>query len=91
MSEHRCHARGCIVALPPKMFMCRKHWFMLPKAMRDAVWAEHRPGQRIGKDPTAAYLRVTRICIECIAEGPGVDCEAHALAWDVSHGDSEDP
>jgi hypothetical protein len=27
------------------MFMCKRHWFALPKAMRDAIWRTYRPGQ----------------------------------------------
>jgi hypothetical protein len=40
------------------MFACRKHWFMLPKAMRDAIWAEYVPGQEVRRDPTPEYLAV---------------------------------
>jgi hypothetical protein len=70
--HHLCHAWGCQVAVPPKMFMCRRHWFALPKRMRDAIWAEYRLGQEIRKDPTAAYLAVTDECIRWLAEKEGV-------------------
>jgi hypothetical protein len=30
--------------------MCRRHWFMVPKPLRDAVLATYRPGQRPGGD-----------------------------------------
>lgn len=59
MSTHTCHAQNCTVPVPPKMFMCKRHWFMLPKATRDAVWAVYVPGQEIRKDPTPEYLTVT--------------------------------
>ena len=55
--RHRCHAVGCDVAVPPKMFMCRRHWYMLPKRMRDAIWATYRPGQERDKNPSAEYLQ----------------------------------
>lgn len=56
MSEHHCHAIGCEIPVPPKMFTCRRHWYMLPKAMRDEIWENYRPGQEIDKSPTGAYL-----------------------------------
>ena len=56
---HLCHAKGCPAPVPPKMFMCKPHWFMLPKATRDRVWAVYRPGQEITKDPSNAYMDVT--------------------------------
>lgn len=57
---HHCHAPGCPVPVPPKMFMCRPHWFRLPKPMRDAVWKHYRPGQEERKVPVSKeYLRVT--------------------------------
>jgi hypothetical protein len=36
--------------------MCRRHWFMVPKAMQDAIWAAYRPGQERDKKPSNAYL-----------------------------------
>jgi hypothetical protein len=49
------------------MFMCRVHWYMLPKAMRDMVWMLYVPGQEVRKDPSEAYLDHTKQCIEYIA------------------------
>lgn len=31
--------------VPPEMFMCKRHWFSLPKAMQRAIWNTYRPGQ----------------------------------------------
>src|SRR5581483_6888504 len=44
-SEHTCHAMACDAHVPPKMFMCKRHWYMLPKVMRNAVWEEYVFGQ----------------------------------------------
>jgi len=63
MSEHTCHATGCKRPVPPRMFMCRRHWFMLPKGHRDAIWAAYRPGQEIDKRPSREYLHVARAAI----------------------------
>ena len=56
MPDHYCHAIGCKMPVPPRMFACKRHWFRLPKAMRDAIWDVYVPGQEIRKDPTPAYL-----------------------------------
>ena len=31
--------------VPVSRLGCRPHWFALPKALRDAIWAHYRPGQ----------------------------------------------
>lgn len=68
VTTHTCHAKGCQVPVAPKMLMCRKHWYMIPKPLRDAVWAEYRPGQEIDKRPSAEYLKVMRAAIAAVAE-----------------------
>lgn len=69
MSAHTCHADGCPVVVPRKMFMCRRHWYMLPKVMRNEVLAAYTPGQESdwGK-VTERYLDVTLACINFIAQ-----------------------
>lgn len=69
--KHLCHAEDCDVEVPPRIFMCKTHWFMLPKQLRDALWAEYVPGQEIRKDPTREYLNVTRRCINFVAAKEG--------------------
>lgn len=74
--KHTCHARGCDTSCPPRMFMCRKHWFMLPKRMQDQVWENYTPGQERWDgtaSPTDEYLRVTREIIEWLAAKEGID------------------
>jgi hypothetical protein len=68
---HLCHAIGCNVPVPPKMLMCKPHWYMVPPELRAAVWREYRKGQEIRKDPTRAYLVVMRQAIEAVAEKEG--------------------
>ena len=55
------------MAVPPRMFMCKQHWFMLPKATRDRIWDVYVPGQEVRKDPTREYLAVARDAIEWLA------------------------
>jgi hypothetical protein len=66
--SHNCHAEGCDIAVPPKMFMCKGHWFQLPPELRNQVWATYRPGQERDKMPSAAYVRATNAAKLYIAE-----------------------
>jgi hypothetical protein len=38
------------------MHMCAKHWYSLPKHLRDEIWRTYRPGQEHDKRPSQAYL-----------------------------------
>ena len=64
--NHVCHAENCKVQVPPKLLMCRRHWFMVPKLLRDRVWATYRPGQEIDKRPTREYLEAATAAIEAV-------------------------
>lgn len=68
---HHCHATGCNVAVPPRMFMCRRHWYSLPKAMRDRIWATYRPGQEDDWKITHEYAEAARAAVTFIAEKEG--------------------
>jgi hypothetical protein len=53
---HACHWPGCRREVPPAMWGCKSHWFMLPKYLRDAIWRTYVPGQEITKTPSREYL-----------------------------------
>ena len=53
--DHECHWPSCSRQVPPAMFMCKVHWFKLPKDIRDAIWAAYRPGQEIDMNFSDAY------------------------------------
>jgi hypothetical protein len=61
--KHECHATGCSAAVPPKMLMCRKHWFMVPRGVQAQVWATYRPGQEVTKDPSDEYMKAYRLAV----------------------------
>lgn len=67
MPEHLCHASECKTAVPPRMFMCRRHWRMVPKVIQDRIWAEYVPGQERRKDPTEAYIEVALAAVDYVA------------------------
>ena len=69
---HHCHAHNCTRSVPPKMFMCRTHWFMVPKDMQSAIWRTYRPGQEIDKRPSDDYLRAASAAVKKVAAKEGV-------------------
>lgn len=54
--SHHCHWPDCNTPVPPKMWGCRRHWYMLPKHLRDLIWLTYRSGQEITKTPSRAYI-----------------------------------
>lgn len=68
--KHTCHHPGCTAEVPPRMWGCRKHWFRLPKTLRDRIWATYRPGQEIDKRPSEEYLAVADEVQEWCRENP---------------------
>ena len=69
--SHLCHAAGCQLSVPPKMLMCKRHWYMVPIALRHDVWREYRPGQERDKHPSEAYLMAMRAAIEAVSKKEG--------------------
>lgn len=53
------------------MFMCRKHWFMLPKIMRTAIWRTYREGQCDDWVISHAYAEAARAAVTYIAQREG--------------------
>ena len=70
--SHTCHATGCKVVTKPEMFMCRKHWFSLPKRMRDAIWATYRAGQCDDWAISHEYAEAAREAVSFIAAKEGL-------------------
>ena len=71
--KHLCHARKCNVGVPPRLLMCRRHWFMVPRELRARVWATYVPGQEITKTPTLEYLDAANAAIKAVAEKEGLN------------------
>lgn len=66
--EHNCHWPGCTANVPPAKWGCAKHWFMLPRALRTAIWQTFKPGQEKTFTPSREYVVVARRVQEWIAE-----------------------
>ena len=76
--SHQCHWPTGRMETPPKLWGCKRHWFKLPKILRDKVWATYAPGQEIRKDPSPAYIdviiEVEAFAKQEIAVGRDVPC-----------------
>lgn len=65
---HTCHATGCEVPVPPEKFMCKRHWFSLPKVLRDWIWETYRPGQCNDWAISHEYANAARTAVRFIAQ-----------------------
>lgn len=54
---HLCHWPGCSAQVPPAMWGCRRHWFMLPPEIRAKIWKTYEPGQEADLSPSEDYLK----------------------------------
>jgi hypothetical protein len=68
MPKHTCHWPGCPNAVPPAMWGCRGHWFMLPRRLRALIQKHYRPGQEISKTPSIEYIDAARKVQDWIKE-----------------------
>jgi len=69
---HRCHAKKCNELIPPKLFMCHKHWYMVPSSMQRMIWHFYVAGQEVRKDPSREYITAAFQAIEYVAKQEGV-------------------
>ena len=46
---HECPAPVCTERIDPDMLMCPRHWYLVPKPLRKAVWIAWRRGAGAGK------------------------------------------
>lgn len=47
MSVHECPYPGCAEQVDASRLACRRHWYALPKDVRDRIWASYKPDQTI--------------------------------------------
>jgi len=59
-----CPIPGCGRQIDPSRLMCRRHWYTVPKELRDQVWATWRSGQaafsREHRDAVSRAIAVVR-------------------------------
>jgi hypothetical protein len=69
---HHCHATNCKHAVPPQMFMCKRHWFTLPRELRRKIWATYRDGQCDDWNISKEYAQAAIECVTYIAKLEGI-------------------
>ncbi len=63
--------------------MCRKHWFSLPKRLRDAIWATYRDGQYDDWEISHRYAEAAKSAVVFVANKEGISGEEIAKAVQV--------
>jgi hypothetical protein len=58
--NHHCHWTGCEKQCAPAAWGCKPHWYALPQALRNKIWAAYRPGQEATQTPSRRYVEVAR-------------------------------
>lgn len=71
----RCPVPGCGEEIDPTRLMCRGDWYLVPRELRDQVWATWRSGQgAFSREHQAAVLRAIssarRLGPQRLAAGP---------------------
>lgn len=66
--DHHCHWPGCNKSVPPALWGCYEHWRLLPKYLRDKVWAAYQPGQEVNMRPSRTYLEIAKEVQQWIKE-----------------------
>lgn len=67
-SKHTCHWPGCQKSVAPAAWGCRPHWYALPQALRNKIWASYVPKQEETKTPSRRYVEVAREVQQWIKE-----------------------
>ena len=65
---HTCHWPDCMTQVPPAMWGCKTHWFKLPLALRNRIWAVYRPGQEVDMSPSIEYIEAAKMVRAWIQE-----------------------
>jgi hypothetical protein len=66
MIEYTCHAIHCIVKVAPKLFMCKKHWAMVPDYLQQLIYQTYRSGQEKDRRPSRVWLKYAKQAIACV-------------------------
>lgn len=59
-TTHFCHIRHCGQPVPPEMFACSYHWFMVPADIRREIWRHYRKGQENDKNPSERWMEAAK-------------------------------
>lgn len=59
IAVHTCAARGCTVSIPGELFMCSRHWKLLPGSFRHTAIKAYRAGHDMRNAIQFVEQRVT--------------------------------
>lgn len=65
---HPCKVPACPVTVAPDRLMCAPHWYQVPRALRDRVWATWRSGAGV---LTAEYREAVRQAVAAVEGAAG--------------------
>ena len=54
------------------MWGCAKHWYMVPRPIRDRIWATYRTGQCDDMNPSKSYCEAARAAVIAVAKKEGI-------------------
>lgn len=70
---HPCPVRHCTGQLGPSVFICHDQWQMVPKPLRDEVWATWDRGRGKDSDEFRAAVRAAAESVVLSAPGEAPD------------------
>jgi hypothetical protein len=62
--SHECPVKGCPQRVSPSMLMCRQHWYMVPKPLREAVYAAWQDGAGAGSPAHRAAMKAATDAVD---------------------------
>lgn len=72
---HTCHAIGCNTPVKPELFMCYRHWKMVPYNMQKEIWRTYRSGQCDDYNPSEEYCNAAKSALIAVAKREGRDID----------------
>lgn len=64
MADRECPVEGCPTRHDRAMLMCRRHWYKVPKPLRDELWKVYRSEGVLSEE----YMDARKACIEAAEE-----------------------
>jgi hypothetical protein len=63
-----CRAIGCTRTLPPYVFMCRKHWRLVPGDLKREVWRNYTVAKAKGRQLSEEWDALIVKVVEAVAQ-----------------------
>lgn len=79
--EHHCHATDCTVPIERELFMCKKHWAMVPAPIKKRIYAAYRPGQCEDMRPSKQYCDAAKAGVIAVAAKEGI--QPNTMLYDI--------